>query len=288
MASKVDMSLDDLVQLNRRKGPGGGQGKFTRQNQMGGVQKLGGKFQPAQAKIGRGAGGGGGVKKVGDLRDMLAKKQKSTVGDLRTKLKPKALYTSKLSKSQPSTPQGASRTGTGATPTSRRSPHSASNRGQATSPMKPIRVDSPPPPSRPSRRSDPGPVSHKPRSAIPKLPSYDEAKKITVTVPGLRHPPSSSEVSCKFIIPPCTSHHREACIVLLPFTVFVCALKCYTIMVCTHVMCAMVYEVSLIKAHLSTWIFPINAHHFLIHATTLMVTCIQNWHPSMLIEAALP
>lgn len=225
MASKVDMSLDDLVQFGRKKGP---PGKFSRGPQ-GGVQKTG-KFQN------KGPSGAGGAKPV-DLRSVLAIKQKSTIGDLRSKLKPKALYTSKHSKSQPSTPLS----------TAAKSPSSAprrsgqSTRGHPIIPMKPIRVDepsspSPPPPlhpppsSRSSRRSDPGPISHKQRSMPSKLPSYDEAKKITVTVPGMRHPPSSSssEVSpqsSKFTVPKLSLHlpwahlvyvyNSKACIVWL-------------------------------------------------------------------------
>ncbi len=194
MASKVDVSLDDLVQFGRKKGP---QGKFTRGPQ-GGAQGTG-KFQN------KGPIGAGGAKPV-DLRSVLAKKQKSTVGDLRSKLKPKALYTSKHSKSQPSTPLS---TTPKSPPFAPRRSGQSTTRGHFITPMKPIRVDdepsspSPPPPlhlppsSRPPpRRSDPGPISHKQRGMPAKLPSYDEAKKITVTVPGMRNPPSSSsEVS---------------------------------------------------------------------------------------------
>lgn len=206
MSSKLDMSLDDLVQLGRKRGPGGGQGqgKFTRPIQMG-AQKSG-KFQQSPNQ-GAKTGGGGAGAKVSDLRDVLAKKQKSTVGDLRSKLKPKALYTSKYSKSQPSTPQAIS-----STPSSASRHSTQPVRGQAITPMKPIHVDEPSS-SQPSRRSDPGPISHRQRGAPPKLPSYDEAKKITVTVPGLRHPPSSSEVSSKFIIYSSPPQHptNQAC-----------------------------------------------------------------------------
>ena len=229
MASKVDMSLDDLVQFGRKKGP---PGKFSRAPQ-GGAQKTG-KFQ----NKGPGGAGAGGAKPV-DLRSVLATKQKSTIGDLRSKLKPKALYTSKHSKSQPSTPLSTLAKSPSSTAAPRRS--GQSTRGHPIIPMKPIRVDepsspSPPPPphrpssSRSSRRSDPGPISHKQRSMPSKLPSYDEAKKITVTVPGMRHPPSSSssEVSpqsSKFTVPKLSLHppwahlvyvyNNEACIVWL-------------------------------------------------------------------------
>ena len=220
------MSLDDLVQIGRKKGP---QGKFSRANQ-GGAQKTG-KFQQSQNQNGKGVGETGGV----DLRDILAKKQKSTIGDLRSKLKPKALYTSKYSKSQPTTPQSFAKS-----PSSTPRRAGQSSRGHPITPMKPIRVDSspsPPPPSRPPRRSDPGPISHKQRGGAPsKLPSYDEAKKITVTVPGLRHPPSSSEVSpTKFkvycqIFSTLRAHlvQIEACVGFFVLFHFVCAhvIKC--------------------------------------------------------------
>ena len=210
------MSLDDLVQFSRKRGGGGG-GKFNRP----GPQRTG-KFQQSPNQGGKGVGAGGGAK-VGDLRDVLAQKQKSSVGDLRSKLKPKALYTNKFtSKSQPSTPQASS----SITPSSSASRQSTnlSKRSQGISPMKPIRVDEPSSPIRASRRSDPGPMSHKQRSALAKLPSYDEAKKITVTVPGMRHPPSSSEVSPKFSTshPPSLSCYMQCC--CWGFLFSVCAL----------------------------------------------------------------
>lgn len=181
------MSLDDLVQFSRKRGPGGG-GRFNRV-----ATQRTGKF-PNQG--GKGVGVGGGAK-IGDLRDVLANRQKGSVGDLRSKLKPKALYTNKFaSKSQPSTPQASLSTTPSSSSASRR-PSNLPKRSQGISPMKPIRVDEPSSPIQ-SRRSDPGPISHKQRNASSKLPSYDEAKKITVTVPGMRHPPSSSEVSSNF------------------------------------------------------------------------------------------
>lgn len=213
MASKVDMSLDDLVSFSRKKGQGGGQGKFNRFNQTGG-QKTWRVKQSSNQQTGGGGGEGG--TKVGDLRDVLAEKQKSSVGDLRSKLKPKALYTSKFSKSQPSTPQGSQTSPSG----SRRSTQSA--RGKHISPTKPIHVDEPSSPVRPLRRSDPGPISHKQRAGgQAKLPSYDEAKKITVTVPGMRHPPTSTEVSSTFNVSSSIPQQatNEACMVLLVFVV---------------------------------------------------------------------
>ena len=251
MASKVDMSLDDLVQFGRKKGP---QGKFSRGPQ-GGAQKTG-KFQQSQNQNSKGPGGAGagGAKPI-DLRNVLAKKQKSTIGDLRSKLKPKALYTSKHSKSQPTTPLSSF---TAKSPSSAPRRSGQLTRGHPITPMKPIRVDEPspsppppppPPPSQPSRRSDPGPISHKHRSVPSKLPSYDEAKKITVTVPGMRHPPSSSSAEVSHfatkvqslpyrnsLSPPTSFVYmytimNEACIVWLGFFVlcypyYIHALRC--------------------------------------------------------------
>ena len=183
------MSLDDLVQGGRKKGP---PGRFNRGKQSG-AQKMG-RFQQSQNEKGASAKAAGGGK-FADLRDVLAKKQKTNVGDLRSKLKPKALYTSKNTKSQPISPQSSSPSAKSPSFAPKRS--TQSSRAHFITPMKPISVDdsSPSPPAprfgRPSRRSDPVPVSQRQRS----MPSYDEAKKITVTVPGLRSPPASSEVS---------------------------------------------------------------------------------------------
>ena len=159
MASKVDMSLDELVTLGKKKGGGKpfqGKPKFT-----------GGSGFQTQS---------GAQTKVGDLRKVIADKQKANISDLRVKLKPKALYTSKYaskqaSKSNPTTPKASE-----------------------SRPLKarPKYPDTPTSKTRP-RRSDPGPLSQN-RQSSPKLPSYEEAKKITVTVPGTLRPTTSAEV----------------------------------------------------------------------------------------------
>lgn len=170
MASKVDMSLDDLVKIGGRRKGGGtkrlqNQGKnagarFTVQNKFGNKQQ----------------GSKGSAAKVGDLRDVLSKKNSSNVTDLRSKLKPKALYTSKNAKSAPGTPSSPpNKRRSGGFPKSIASPPIARNDIQ----------------QRRSRKSDPGPIlKHKDRKSSV---SYEEAKKITVTVPGISRP--SSEVS---------------------------------------------------------------------------------------------
>lgn len=127
-------------------------------------------------------------KPVGDLRSILAKKQAANITDLRTKLKPKALYTSKLaSRSQPAMKQPA-----------------ADVRGQGGQGRKPLKLTatfkssvssavsgSSKPASREHERTRSVPASHRSsRSTSHKLPSYEEAKKISVTVPGLSRPVS--------------------------------------------------------------------------------------------------
>ena len=161
MASKVDMSLDELVTLGKKKGGG----------------------KPFQGKPKFTGGGGPGFQtqtgaqtKVGDLRKVIADKQKANISDLRVKLKPKALYTSKYaskqaSKSNPTTPKASE------------------SRPLKARPKYPDTPSSKPRP----RRSDPGPLSQN-RQSSPKLPSYEDAKKITVTVPGTLRPTTSAEV----------------------------------------------------------------------------------------------
>ena len=168
------MSLDDLVMIGgRKRGRGGGaktQGKPTGQRSSGPAQN---KFGNKQQQAGKGAG-----KKAGDLRNVLSKKQNSNVGDLRSKLKPKALYTAKNMKSPPG----------GSTP---KSPVKSRRGGVIPKGMLSPPTTRPEPQRRRSRRSDPGPqLRHRdPKSNV----SYEEAKKITVTVPGISRP--VSEVS---------------------------------------------------------------------------------------------
>ena len=193
MASKIDMSLDELVQLKKKQKGGGPQGKGKAGQQWGGGgggQK--GKQQGWQGKM-QGQGQqkrpqgqqfrkqqqqtvqNGGAAPISDLRDILATKQKTTVVDLRAKLGPKQ---PQVKKPKPS-------------PTSFRS---RPTRGTGQSPrFRPqMSPRSPPTFSAPvrSRRSDPGPIPRRHRDSPPRLPSYEEAKKITVTVPGITRPVS--------------------------------------------------------------------------------------------------
>lgn len=151
---------------------------------------------------GQGRAGGGGFRSsvsengvpVSDLRVMLAKKQAANITDLRTKLKPKALYTSKLSsRSQPPMqgqgpgPVGASDgKGMGRKPLKLTASFKNSVSSAVSGSARPPSKSSP-------RGSHSGSSSHtrsRSSSASYKLPSYEEAKKISVTVPGLNRPQS--------------------------------------------------------------------------------------------------
>ena len=181
MASKVDMSLDDIVKSKKgaaRKKPGVGAGGAAQ------------KFKPSIQN-----GGTGSAKSVSDLRSVLAKKQLASISDLRAKLKPKALYTKKLTsrvqqQQKQATKGNQKQKRLSLTPNFKNSISSAvgSNPGGMNESFKK--------PSRGSRsrRSDPGPgpgpISHRTKSSSSKLPSYEEAKKISVTVPGLSRPVS--------------------------------------------------------------------------------------------------
>ncbi len=168
MASNIDMSLDDFVTLKKKKGGNKGNNKGAGKPFKGkpaGVKKLQGVKQQTT-----------------DLRKVISGKQKGGITDLRAKLKPKALYTSKFvtkhtSKSNPTTP-------------------TITPKGIKTRTMK-SRLKSEDIPKLRSRKSDPGPLLSR-RPVSPKLPSYEEAKKITVTVPGSLQPTTSStEVSVR-------------------------------------------------------------------------------------------
>lgn len=127
---------------------------------------------------------------VSDLRSILAKKQNANITDLRMKLKPKALYTSKLSSRTQQPPlQGAKE---------------AESRGAGPGGRKPLKLTTTFKNSMSSAVSGSGsskssrngsshstPIGHRSsRSSGHKLPSYEEAKKISVTVPGLSRPVS--------------------------------------------------------------------------------------------------
>lgn len=164
MASKIDMSLDAIAKGKNFSGP-----KRT-------------------------FGGGGGLRKslsengkpVSDLRTVLAKKQAASITDLRTKLKPKALYTSKLSSRSQQALQAASNSTNGKGSGQKRLKLTASFKNSVSSAIAGSSGS-----SKSSRgpRSG-GPVAHRPRSSSNRLPSYEEAKKISVTVPGLSKPVS--------------------------------------------------------------------------------------------------
>ncbi len=172
MASNIDMSLDDLVTLNKKKGGNKGGGKpFQGKPKPGGgkPKPIGGKPQTSSQQ----------TKNI-DLRKVISSKQKAGITDLRTKLKPKALYTSKfankqMSKSNPTTPKATGKP------------------WPAKSPRFKYETEEIPH----SRKSDPGPLLSGRRPNSPKLPTYEEAKKITVTVPGSLQPTTSTEVSDK-------------------------------------------------------------------------------------------
>lgn len=197
MASKVDMSLDELVQLKKK---GGQQGKSGQQQQWGGGQK--GRQQGWQGKgLGRPQGQqkqfqNGGVAPVSDLRDILAKKQKTTVVDLRAKLGPKK----PPAKPKPSPTAFRTRPSRGTSQSPRFRP-------QVTRPRSPPTFTAP----RRPRRSDPGPLSRQRRDSPPRLPSFEEAKKITVTVPGMTRAASEVRSHLPVQVSPGEFSHSCAC-----------------------------------------------------------------------------
>ncbi len=163
MASKVDMSLDSF-----------GNKSFGFKRPQGG----GRPFRKSFSEDG---------KPVSDLRAVLAKKQASNISDLREKLKPKALYTSKLASRNPQSPPATNGTSSKSpagrkqlklTPSFKNSVSSAVS-GSSSAPSKSPRGSS---------RSSSSSTPHRSRSSSYKLPSYEEAKKISVTVPGLSRP----------------------------------------------------------------------------------------------------
>lgn len=128
-----------------------------------------------------------GGKPVSDLRSVLAKKQVANISDLREKLKPKALYTSKLASRNPQSSPGAANGVSSKSPAGRKqlklTPSFKNSVSSAVSGS-----SSAPPKSSSRGTSRSSSSSHRSKSSSYKLPSYEEAKKISVTVPGLSRP----------------------------------------------------------------------------------------------------
>ena len=155
--SKVDLSLDEIVTMGKRRGRGGGPPFRASAGKPWGPGK-----KPGFPAV-RGPAGG----KAGDLRDVLASKQKKQVVDLRAKLKPRG-----------GPPQrGRARP----VQRGRMVPGSPPQRNRSRSPIQ-KRANPAPPAARP--------VMRRRRESPVRLPSQAEAKKITVTVPGLSRPVS--------------------------------------------------------------------------------------------------
>ena len=174
MASNIDMSLDDIARQQKFSG----QGRFNRSS-SGAVGKFSLQDRP------------------GDLRSVLAKKQIASVSDLRSKLKPKALYTGKhISKPSVPYPVSAAASVNGdregrkklKLTSSFKNSVSSAVAGSGTSEEKSSRSRT----QRSEPRSNSGTQR---RSSASKIPSYEEAKKISVTVPGLSKPVSEVRYS---------------------------------------------------------------------------------------------
>lgn len=169
----ADVSLDDFVKKKKfgdfKKATGGGGRQIPKASVQNGV--------------------GPKSKSVGDLRTVLAKKQMANVTDLRAKLKPKALYTKKLaSRAAEQHPPQQPSTG---------SDRRKDSKGQGRKPLKltssfknSISTAVSESTSKTSRSSRSSSYHQRSKSSSSKLPSYEEAKKISVTVPGLSRPAS--------------------------------------------------------------------------------------------------
>ena len=174
--------------------------RFVDQKKLYGGSFSGDSSYSGGGAYGRGGDFGGGAEnmffheKPSDLRSVLARKQITNITDLRAKIKPKALYTNKLaSKIQPPDPPVASMNGSDVqerkklrlTTTFKNSVSSAMAGSTSSEGHKSSRIH--------SRKSELGLPNHH-RLSSNRLPSHDEAKKISVTVPGLSRP--ISEVRC--------------------------------------------------------------------------------------------
>ena len=180
-ASKVDLSLDDLVTLRKRRGRGrGGPAQKIGRVYVTGRKPFavgGGEQQRARPVMERlGVAAAKTVKPGGDLRDILASKQKKQVVDLRAKIKPKSSSVSR-GRGRPYLRGGRVPAGT----------RRERSRSPIRKPYVPIPFSSPP--SAPPTPDD----ARRQRESPIRLPSSAETKKITVTVPGLNRP--VSEVS---------------------------------------------------------------------------------------------
>lgn len=180
MAYKVDMSLDDISKR-----------KFVGQKKFYGGSSSGGSAYNDGGGYTGGATNKFTQEKPSDLRSVLTKKQSGNITDLRDKLKPKALYTSKLpSKSHPPIPQVVGVNGSGDSQGRKRLKLTTSFKNSVSSAVAASGSSEGHKSSRSrSRKSDPGLSNHH-RSSSGRLPSYEEAKKISVTVPGLSRPVS--------------------------------------------------------------------------------------------------
>lgn len=182
--SKLDLSLDEIVTLRRRRGRGGGPA------QRGGIGRtwVAGKkpvaagttsTRPVTERLGVAAVTKA-VKPGRDLRDILASKQKQQVVDLRAKIKPKSLSVGRGRGRAPLSQRGGRGPPQGIMPKRDRS-------------RSPIRKSYPPFQFSPPSTGPHIPGSRRRRESPVRLPSSAETKKITVTVPGLNRP--VSEVS---------------------------------------------------------------------------------------------
>ena len=188
----MDLSLDEIVTLGKKRGRGAGPAQKPVAVKTWGPGKKPGfpvgknalqrqvpqRPQPVKARLGVSVVAAMTVKPRGDLRDILASKQKQQVVDLRAKIKPKGF-------------RGRGRPLPGLQ--GRMVPGSPPKRPRSRSPIrKPYANNSPF--SSPPAPPPPPPVMRRRKESPVRLPSSAETKKITVTVPGLNRPVSEVRV----------------------------------------------------------------------------------------------